>query len=138
MANTKNLKRGNPETQFRSGRDAVESGRKGGIASGIAKRKRRSEKELAMMILEAAVKDDDDKHELEGFGIIGEDATYYALMLARLIEKALSGDVQAIKEFRNIVETDNAAKDIKLRQQEAKRRDKELEMKIEKFEEENW
>ena len=138
MANTKNLKRGNPETQFRSGRDAVESGRKGGIASGIAKRKRRSEKELAMMILEAAVKDDDDKHELEGFGITGEDATYYALILARLVEKALSGDVQAIKEFRNIVETDNAAKDIKLRQQEAKRRDKELEMKIEKFEEENW
>lgn len=138
MANTKNLKRGNPETQFRSGRNAVENGKKGGIASGIAKRKKRSEKELAMMILEAAVKDDDDKHELEGFGITGEDATYYALMLARLVEKALSGDVQAIKEFRNIVETDNAAKDIKLRKQEAKRRDKELEMKIEKFEEENW
>lgn len=133
--NTKGLK---PFTSSQSREKAVENGRKGGIASGIAKRKKRSEKELALMILEAAVKDDDDKHELEGFGITGEDATYYALMLARLIEKALSGDVQAIKEFRNIIETDNAAKDIKLRKDEAKRRDKELEMKIEKFEEENW
>ena len=138
MANNKNLKRGNPETQFKSGRKAVESGRKGGIASGIAKRKKRTEKELAMMILDAAVSDDDDRHELESFGIEGEDATYYALMLARLIQKALNGDVQAIKEYRNIIETDNAAKDIELRKQEAKRRDKELEMKVEKFEEDNW
>lgn len=138
MANNKNLKRGNPETQFKSGQKAVESGRKGGIASGIAKRRKRTEKELAMMILDAAVSDDDDRHELESFGIEGEDATYYALMLARLIQKALNGDVQAIKEYRNIIETDNAAKDIELRKQEAKRRDKELEMKVEKFEEDNW
>ena len=138
MANNKNLKRGNPETQFKSGQKAVESGRKGGIASGISKRRKRTEKELAMMILDAAVSDDDDRHELESFGIEGEDATYYALMLARLIQKALNGDVQAIKEYRNIIETDNAAKDIELRKQEAKRRDKELEMKVEKFEEDNW
>lgn len=138
MANNQNLKRGNPKTQFKSGREAVENGKKGGKASGIAKRKKRTEKELAMMILEAAVADDDDRHELESFGIMGEDATYYALMLARLIQKALNGDVQAIKEYRNIIETDNAAKDIELRKKEAKRRDKELEMKIEKFEEDNW
>ena len=138
MANNKNLKRGNPETQFKTGRKQVEIARKGGIASGIAKRKKRTEKELAMMILDAAVSDDDDRHELESFGIEGEDATYYALMLARLIQKALNGDVQAIKEYRNIIETDNAAKDIELRKQEAKRRDKELEMKVEKFEEDNW
>lgn len=138
MANNKNLKRGNPETQFKTGRKQVETARKGGIASGIAKRRKRTEKELAMMILDAAVSDDDDRHELESFGIEGEDATYYALMLARLIQKALNGDVQAIKEYRNIIETDNAAKDIELRKQEAKRRDKELEMKVEKFLEDNW
>ena len=138
MANNKNLKRGNPETQFKTGRKQVETARNGGIASGIAKRRKRTEKELAMMILDAAVSDDDDRHELESFGIEGEDATYYALMLARLIQKALNGDVQAIKEYRNIIETDNAAKDIELRKQEAKRRDKELEMKVEKFEEDNW
>ena len=41
MANLENLKKGNPETQFRSGREAVENGRKGGIASGEARRERK-------------------------------------------------------------------------------------------------
>lgn len=35
--NNENLKRGNPDTQFRSGREAVENGRKGGRASGISR-----------------------------------------------------------------------------------------------------
>ena len=34
MPKEQNLKRGNPETQYRSGRVAVENGRKGGKASG--------------------------------------------------------------------------------------------------------
>lgn len=41
MANTDNLKRGNPDTQFRSGRQAVEAGRNGGIRSGEARRERK-------------------------------------------------------------------------------------------------
>lgn len=41
MANTDNLKRGNPETQFRTGREQVEVARKGGIASGEARRERK-------------------------------------------------------------------------------------------------
>lgn len=32
-----NLKRGNPDTQFKSGREAVENGRKGGRASGVSR-----------------------------------------------------------------------------------------------------
>ena len=35
--NEKNLKKGNPDTQFRSGREAVENGRKGGKASGVSR-----------------------------------------------------------------------------------------------------
>ena len=41
MANTDNLKRGNPDTQFRSGRQAAEAGRNGGIKSGEARRERK-------------------------------------------------------------------------------------------------
>lgn len=41
MANNDNLKKGNPDTQFRSGREAVENGRKGGIASGEVRRERK-------------------------------------------------------------------------------------------------
>lgn len=35
--NNENLKKGNPSTQFRSGREAVENGRKGGKASGVSR-----------------------------------------------------------------------------------------------------
>lgn len=35
--NNENLKKGNPDTQFRSGREAVENGRKGGKASGVSR-----------------------------------------------------------------------------------------------------
>lgn len=111
---------------------------KAGKASVESRKKRKTERELAMMILEAAIADDDDKRELSDFGITGEEATYYALILVQLIKKALKGDIPAIKELRNIIGTDNAAKDIELRKEEAKRRDKELEMKEKKFEEDNW
>ena len=136
--NTKGLKRGNPSTQFRTGREQVDTAKKGGVASGAARRKRRSEKELALLIANSKVIDDDDKRELAECGLEGEDATYLALMILHLIEKAIKGDIPALKEYRNIVGTDNAAKDIELRKEEAKRRDKELEMKEKKFEEDNW
>lgn len=38
MANTDNLKRGNPDTQFRTGREQVEIARQGGIRSGEVRR----------------------------------------------------------------------------------------------------
>lgn len=55
MANTDNLKKGNPETYFRSGREAVENGKKGGKASGKARRENRLIKEA---ILERMTDDD--------------------------------------------------------------------------------
>ena len=45
MANEKNLENGKL-TQFRSGEEAAKNGQKGGIASGVARRRKRSMKEL--------------------------------------------------------------------------------------------
>lgn len=42
MANEENLKQENPTTQYRSGREAVENGKKGGIASGKARRRKKT------------------------------------------------------------------------------------------------
>ena len=134
MATTKNLKPLN--TRTKEEQRAIQ--RKGGIASGEARRRKKTEKQRALMQLEAMVSDDDDKRELASFGIEGKDADMYNLMLVRLLEKALKGDVMAVKEYRNIIETDNAAKDMKLRKKEDKRKEEELRMKLEKFEEENW
>lgn len=134
MATTKNLKPLN--TRTKEEQRAIQ--RKGGIASGEARRRKKTEKQRALMLLEAMVSDDDDKRELASFGIEGKDADMYNLMLVRLLEKALKGDVMAVKEYRNIIETDNAAKDMKLRKKEEKRKEEEFRMKLEKFEEENW
>lgn len=51
MANEANLEKG-VATQFKSGEEAVENGRKGGIASGEAKRRRKTLKEELLLMLE--------------------------------------------------------------------------------------
>lgn len=45
MANSNNLKRGNPATQFSSGRVAVENGRKGGKAKAQKEKEKKAEQE---------------------------------------------------------------------------------------------
>lgn len=51
MSNEQNLEKG-IATQFKSGEEAVENGRKGGIASGEAKRRRKTLKEELLLMLE--------------------------------------------------------------------------------------
>lgn len=46
MANNENLLKGNPPTEFKTGREQVETAKEGGIESGKAKRKTKSYKEL--------------------------------------------------------------------------------------------
>lgn len=58
MGNENNLLKGHEPTQFKSGREAVENGRKGGIASGEAKRERANLKKQLQVFLESeAIKD---------------------------------------------------------------------------------
>lgn len=56
MANNKNLKRGNPATQFKSGREAVENGRKGGIKADAARKAKVNLRDSAQTILEGTYK----------------------------------------------------------------------------------
>lgn len=51
MANEANLEKG-VATQFKSGDEAAENGRKGGIASGESKRRRKTLKEELLLMLE--------------------------------------------------------------------------------------
>lgn len=66
MANEKNLKRGNPATQIKSGREAVEKGRKGGIASGIAKREKADLRRQLQLWMESEVTKDKNGNPLSG------------------------------------------------------------------------
>lgn len=102
MANTKNLKRGNPDTQFKSGRDAVEAGRKGGKASGATKAKQKTMKEAAQTILNGTYTDDDgnkisgmDKIILTLFSIATDANNKQCTSAIRLLREITGDDITA-------------------------------------------
>ena len=69
MANTQNLKRGNPATQFKAGRAQVEIARKGAKAAAEKKAKQKTMKEAAQTILNGTYIDEYGK-ELTGWDMI--------------------------------------------------------------------
>lgn len=52
IANIDNLKKGNPATQFKAGREQVENARKAGIKSGESKRKKKGIREAMQALLD--------------------------------------------------------------------------------------
>lgn len=84
--------KGNPETQFQSGRQAVEAGRKGGIASGEAKRRRKTFAEAFEAFLAS---DHTDKKGVtkNGLDILSE----------AVLGKAVKGDLKAFELIRDTV-----------------------------------
>lgn len=78
--NEKNLKKGNPPTQFRSGREAVENGQKGGIKSGEVRREQKTYRELAKSMLAAPITDKAILKELRQYGIEETDLKAYTLL----------------------------------------------------------
>lgn len=90
MANEQNL---NP---VRTEEEARELGKKGGIASGKARRERKHGKELARLILAEGLKDEKVKNALRKAGHDTADMDNETAMLLRQIEKALkTGDTKA-------------------------------------------
>ena len=86
MANLQNLLRGNPATQFKSGKQAVENGRKGGIRSGEVRRERAMMKqELEAMLKQTT----DDNTTYKNKVTLG--------LLANAIDKTKGGSPEAYK-----------------------------------------
>lgn len=81
--------------QFRSGDEAQESGRKGGIASGKARRRKKSLKEAADYYLSLPVTDRRRAAKLERRGIDAEDVDNQMAMIVGLADRACLGDAKA-------------------------------------------
>ena len=79
------------KTRFKTGKQQVEVARQGGIASGIAKREKRTMREIAEIILSKDVTTSD--------GVV----TGKYAVLAKVIEKALKGDLQAATFIRDTI-----------------------------------
>ena len=80
---------------------AAENGRKGGIASGQARRQKKTLSELAKMIAEnpapAAA-----KKKLAKMGISDEDANNNACIAAAVYDKAIKGNMQAVDKWEEL------------------------------------
>lgn len=101
MANEQNLLRGNPATQFKAGREQVEIAKKGGIASGEAKRRKKSIAEMANMMLNMQITDT-AKVSMKRSGINTdaidpEDMTAMSYMIAGQIKAAAQGSTKALE-----------------------------------------
>lgn len=112
MANEQNLLKGNEHTQFQSGREAVEAGRKGGIASGEAKRAKKSRKELALEIANAKITNELIKNKVKEItGLDDEDITGDAAVVNGIYTEALNGNVQAFDRWEKLTADDSNAKE---------------------------
>lgn len=107
MANTKNLKKGNPETEFRSGREAVESGKKGGQRSGTI---RKLNADIKKLLQAALFEEYTDK--ISGITRTGIDGIVKAL-----ISKALNSrdkeQLAAIKYIFFLLGVDRTEEEVK-------------------------
>ena len=134
MANAENLKKGKA-TQFKSGKDAVENGRKAGVASGASRRRKRAMRQAAAMLLNTQIPMNERgpfmgtvKTLLKTFGYTPDDATSQDALLAGIMLEAMKGDVRAAEFIRD---TAGESPALDIRKAELKMRQEELKFKQE-------
>ena len=94
----------------RSPREVRENGRKGGIASGEARRKKKQTAELMKNILNSSL-EGKNRQTVKAFAgeLEDEDLTVNALMAAGLVKAAVTGNVKAFEAVQRYVGTDEQA-----------------------------
>ena len=109
MANEQNLK---PFTTEQSHEEAVKNGRKGGIASGEAKRAKKSRRELALAIANAQVTNETLRQMVKvNTGLDDEDITGDAAVVNGVYTEALSGNMQAYDRWEQLTADQSSDKD---------------------------
>lgn len=94
MPNEQNLI---PFTREQSREEAEKNGRKGGIASGAARRRKKSLKEAADLFLSLPVENTKKRNEMIKAGVPEEDADNQMAMIVGLAKKAAKGDAKAAR-----------------------------------------
>lgn len=102
-----NLKKG-VATQFKSGEEAAAAGRKGGIASGEAKRRKKSMKQIAQTLGETPVPAGKLRSAMLKSGVADEDADWNTAVVAGLRNSAAAGDPKAFAIWAELQEEDSA------------------------------
>ena len=119
MANEQNLKPANKRTKS----EHREIAKKGGVASGVARRKKANLKKAFETILQAEVASPNVKKQLEELGF---DSTNEMALAMVMMQKAMKGNVRAFEQISKLTTTD--VKD-SLDKKEQKERIKSLQVK---------
>lgn len=86
-----------------SAEEARERGRKGGIASGIARRRKRSLREAADLYLSLPVADKKNWDKIAREGVAPEDIDNQMAMIIGLTQRAMKGDAKAAKVIVDLI-----------------------------------
>jgi hypothetical protein len=101
MAN--NLKN-TEKTRFKSGSKAVEAGKKGGVASGVAKREKKAMKDTLKALLTLPL-DESQVADIETIkslaALEGKNITVQEAILLQQVKKAMDGDTKAAEYVRD-------------------------------------
>lgn len=87
----------------RSENEAREKGRKGGVASGEARRKKRDLRETLETLLKSTLKDEEIVSKFEEFGF-KKGMTMQDAISAAMIEQAAKGNVKAFVAIRDTID----------------------------------
>lgn len=117
MANEKNLV---PQAE-RSPSEAREMGRKGGIASGAARRRKKSMKQKMQMLLSLPAAGN-DQAELAAMGVLPDDMDNEMVLIKALFLAAAAGNTKAFDRIQDVLGKSVAREELALKKQEAKRR----------------
>ena len=104
MANEENLKKGAPY-RFRTGEKQVEIARKGGIASGETRRRKKTMRETAKMLLDMEIPNaaKELRKKLKLMGVSEDDFTYQSALMVGILNQAMKGNTKAASFLRDTV-----------------------------------
>lgn len=98
--------------------EARENGRKGGIKSGEARRRKRNLKAALKAVLALPVQDANTWNALSALGVDPEDIDNQTAIVCALMSRAMAGDVAAFREIRSVIGEDNDAQRVKLQKKQ--------------------
>lgn len=103
--NEKNLEKGKA-TQFQSGEEAAKSGKKGGVASGVARREKKALKTTLEMLLSMPIEDGklEDVDKVKSLASLdGKNISVQEAIVLKALQKALNGDIKAFNAIADIL-----------------------------------
>lgn len=78
-----------------------EMGKKGGVKSGEARRRKKNMKECLNLLLSLDVKSPKVREQLKSLGILDEEMTNEMMLMVSALQKASKGDIQAMNFIRD-------------------------------------